>query len=653
MASEQALSTQGICLAARYFAEALETHRRMIDLLNVYPVPDGDTGTNMTLTLRSVCEALDELSEAQRNDRLVVCEAIAKSALMGARGNSGVIISQFLRAMVHVLAQTPAGAGVSAEPVSTEPVGGEPVSAEPVGGEPVSAEQLAEALMAGSVAADASVMKPVEGTILSVARAAAKAAQAACRPAGTSPADTEPAGTEPVSGEPAGTSPADPPPALVSLTQVLEAASTAGQTALEHTPQQLPVLAEAGVVDAGAVGFLLWLAALAKVVSNRPLPAELDLPSDVLDNLYQPAQAQSAQDQPAASPAAVDPAAASPGLGPRYEVMYLLDSQDEQVNAMRQTWSQLGDSIVVAGGDGLWNCHIHTDHIGATIEAGIAAGRPHRIAITDLHEQVDQRERSHDHDHAHDHAHDHDAAAAHPTEPAAALPTAPATCAVVATSPATGIDEIFTQLGVSALVTGGQTMNPSTAELLAAIDATSCNEVVLLPNNANIIAAAEQAAEHSTKQVRVVPTRSIVHGVVSMLGFDPNGTADTNAEQMADMTNSVIAGEVTQAVRSTAAQSSQAQSSQTQVNVGDWIGLCDQVEGHIVSVADNLSQAAIELLSQLIQPEHDALTVITGEGATAAATAAIKSWLTQTHALVKPDFLVGGQAHYPYLFGLE
>ncbi len=578
---EHPLTTQDICSAVRHFADALETHRRTIDLLNVYPVPDGDTGTNMTLTLSSVSEALDELPTSELSDRGAVCEAIAKSALMGARGNSGVIISQFLRAMVHVFAQAP---------------------------EEIGSDHLAAGLAAGSASADASVQEPVEGTILSVARAAATAA-------------TQTAATS-----------------AESVTQVLTAARQAGQTALEKTPQQLAVLAAAGVVDAGAVGFLLWLDALLVVADDRPLPKTLDLPSEVTDTIASLSLQTTQPDTPAAVAAQTGANQSvanttNASLGPRYEVMYLLDSDDELVAEFRNAWSELGDSIVVAGGDGLWNCHIHTDLIGASIEAGITAGRPHRIAITDLHEQVGQLEHEREH------------SSGHPTE----HPITPsATCAVIVVSPAAGVNEIFAGLGANAFISGGQTMNPSTAEILAAIEAVDSNEVVLLPNNSNIIATAQQATEHTSKQVHVVPTRTITHGVGAMIGFDPISTAAHNADQMADFASSVTAGEVTQAVRSTVAQSTGAQ-----VNEGDWIGLSSEIVGHIAAVSDNPSQSAIELLGQLIQPHHDVLTVITGADAAPVDTQAIKAWLAEAHADIQAEFLAGGQAHYPYLFGLE
>ncbi len=614
MASEQVLSTQGICLAIEKFSTALQTHRRTIDLLNVYPVPDGDTGTNMALTLSAVCEALDGLPADQKSDRSQVCETISQAALMGARGNSGVIISQFLRAMVAVLAAAP---------------------------ERIGAGHLADGLKDGSASADKSVMEPVEGTILSVARAVAAVA-------GDAAADLV-----------AKADPADPETDLASqpsICQVLDEALTAGQVALEFTPEQLPVLAQAGVVDAGGVGFLLWLNALLAVVDDRPLPEALALPTHVKDNLAKQAATGQLASPPstsaADSPGAAAGSAARPDLGPRYEVMYLLDSTEELVDQFRQSWSQLGDSIVVAGGDGLWNCHIHTDQIGATIEAGITAGRPHRIAITDLHEQVSDLEHGHAHPHAHDHPHPHDHAAS--TTPTSTTPTT--TSAAVVVSPAPGLDQIFSSIGVATLVSGGQTMNPSTAELLAAIEATASEEIILLPNNANIITTANQAAQHAAKQVHVVPTRTIVHGLAAMIGFDPDADAASNATQMAELASDVIAAEVTQAVRSTTATASAGSASAgvaKPVNKGDWIGIRAEGKSRIIAVADNLADAAIDLLSQLIQPDHDALTVIIGEQATEADTQAIQTWLTQTHASIEADFLFGEQPHYPYLFGLE
>ncbi len=591
-----ALDTRHVVAAVRAYGEALERHRTTIDRLNVYPVPDGDTGTNMALTLASVASELEPVADAGRAE---VCRAISHGALMGARGNSGVIVSQLLRGLAATLAPDASddGAGV-AEPM-------------------IDAPRLAEGLMAASTAADSAVMRPVEGTILSVARASAHAARSAV-------ADDSPQG------------------GAAQLVAMLETARQAGQVALERTPQQLPVLASAGVVDAGAAGYLLLLDALLNVVDGRPLPAEVDLPADVAAVIAHGNAGTALPD------AGVDPVAqrrdelhshlgdeAHDPSGTRYEVMFLLAAHDDRIDAFKNAWDAMGDSIVMVGGDGLWNCHIHTDDIGAVIEAGIDAGRPHRIQITDLHEQVAGL----------------GGHAAHPAPGVQAAarsgsdaPDRPAVgCAVVVVSPSPGLDELFASMGAQELVTGGQTMNPSTAELLAAVEAAPSQQVVVLPNNSNIIPVAHQVSAHTDKTVVVVPTKSVPAGLASLVGYDPDGDAGLNAVAMSDAAEAVTAGEVTRAVRDT-------EGPEGHIGAGDWIGM--DAEG-IVTAGDTALGAATGLLDHLLQPSHEILTLISGADARPADTDAVMAWLAARWPDVEVEHHVGGQDHYPYLFGIE
>ena len=608
------LDSDALAEAIRTYRTALDQHRVTIDRLNVYPVPDGDTGTNMALTLAAVSEELLRAG-AGRAD---ICRAISHGALMGARGNSGVIVSQLLRGMAATLA--PSDEHPEAEP-------------------PIDASLLARGLMAASTAADGAVMRPVEGTILSVARASAQAAE---RALGALAGDEDGA-----------------------LATVLESAKQAGQTALEATPQQLPVLADAGVVDAGAAGYLLLLDALLSVVDGRPLPDAVDLPAEVAAVIAHGNAGASLQGV-AADPVAEQRAELHSHLdgdgghdvhdpsGTRYEVMFLLSAPDENIDDFKVAWDSLGDSIVMVGGDGLWNCHIHTDDIGPVIEAGIDAGRPHRIQITDLHEQVAGLGGHGAHAGQHGahgaHAGQHGAHGAHAGQHGAHAGAAaePAQrplvgCAVVAVSPAAGLDELFASLGCHELVTGGQTMNPSTAELLAAIEAAPSEQVVVLPNNSNIVPVARQAGEHAGKTVTVVATTSVPAGLAALIGYDPDASADANAESMGDAADAVSAGEVTQAVRDTAAPAGP-------VAAGQWIGLDG---GGISAAGDTASAAAVGLLDAMLTPAHEILTLIEGAGAQAAGTAEVTAWLAEHWPDVEVERHVGGQDHYPYLFGIE
>ncbi|MFT5530258.1 MAG: DAK2 domain fusion protein YloV [Candidatus Poriferisodalaceae bacterium] len=544
----------------RAFSTALTAHREVINRLNVYPVPDGDTGTNMSLTLSSVLTAISEATHVDETtdvspDFATVCGAISHGSLMGARGNSGVILSQILRGLASTF-QASHEAGAS-----------------------IDGDVLAEAFTAASVAADGAVMRPVEGTILTVAREVGRGAREATDR---------------------------------SLIGVLESALSVGEVALERTPDQLPVLAEAGVVDAGGAGLLLLLHGALHVADGRDLPN----PPEVSDVAGAPVDRPDSHTHGANSVADL-----------RYEVMYFLEAPDELVPGFKEVWAGLGDSIVVVGGDGLWNCHIHTDDIGPSIEAAIDIGRPTKIRVTDLLEEVEEerwvREAT---------------GSAELSQQRELVP-----CAVVAISPAAGISRIFHSLGVQELVSGGQTMNPSTAEVLAAVERAPADEVVILPNNSNIIAVAQRVDEQTSKTVRVVATRSVPEGFASLLAYDPSVNAETNAEAMAELAAEVLVGEVTQAVRDTT-------SDVGPVTTGDWIGID---RSGIRSIAGSPAEAAIRLLDAKVADSHEILTIIEGEGAGAASTRTITEWVSAHRPGLEVELHHGGQEHYPYLFGIE
>jgi DAK2 domain fusion protein YloV len=538
------------------YDDALAAHREPINRLNVYPVPDGDTGTNMSLTLDSVCEALNDVDD----DLAAVCKAVSHGSLMGARGNSGVILSQVLRGFV----------GVAAESGKLDGAG------------------LARALRAASDAAYEAVMRPVEGTILTVVRESAEAAEEAIA--------------------------ADPDADLVS---VLAAARERGEKALAGTPELLPVLAEAGVVDAGGTGYLLLLDALLHVVDGRPVP--------------EPRVGEGAvrADARLVHAAADEHGDGSSGL--RYEVMYFLEAPDEAIPAFKDVWAGIGDSIVVVGGDGLWNCHIHTDDIGAAVEAAVDAGRPRKIRVTDLAEQVEEERWV------------REATGAGDVVDLPPHASEPVHTAVVAVAAGDGIKRIFYSLGVQGIVAGGQSMNPSTAELLAAVEAVPAEEVVILPNNKNIIPVAEQVDAHTDRTVRVVPTRGIAEGFAALMSYDPEAGADENAKEMTALASNVIAGEVTRAVRDST-------SDVGPIAEGDFVGIASD---GIRAVEQTQAAAACRLLDVLVTGEHEIVTVIEGEGATAGDTRAITEWLDDHRPEVSTEVHHGGQPLYPYLFGIE
>jgi DAK2 domain fusion protein YloV len=540
------------------FRDTMKRHAAGINLLNVYPVPDGDTGTNMSRTLDAVVTELEGADHALEP----TCEAISHGSLMGARGNSGVILSQILRGLVTTLRTATPG----------------------------SATKVAAALKAASVASYEAVLKPIEGTILTVVRETADAAQRAASDGAT-------------------------------LAAMLHVARAAGRTALANTPEQLPVLKEAGVVDAGGAGFLLLMDAALHVVDGEPLPE----PSEASG----PSQEQlDAVSHRASTSGEVDVSEL------RYEVMFLLNIDDAKSKEFMQAWGKIGDSIVVVGGDGLYNCHVHTNDIGAAIEAPLElGGKPFKIRVTDLFEEMEE-------EHAQREA-QMGAAAKRPSA-VSALPAVE--CAVVAICSGDGLAELFGQMGVQGVVTGGQTLNPSTAELLDAVEHMNSQQVIILPNNKNIIPVANQVNALTKKEVRVVPTCSMPEALAALVSYDPEADVDANCEAMSDAAKSVATGEVTQAVRDTNTDAGA-------VKNGDWIGL---VRGDgVVAIGSTMVVAATQLLDQLLSGNGELLTVITGNLATARATEEIIAYMADKHPGVEVEVHPGGQPLYPFLFGVE
>lgn len=549
------------------FRDTMKRHASGINRLNVYPVPDGDTGTNMARTLDAVVLELEGASAELET----TCEAISHGSLMGARGNSGVILSQILRGLSSTL--------------KTAKTSG--------------AQRVAEALKSASSAAYEAVLKPIEGTILTVVRETADAAVKAADEGAT-------------------------------LAVMLRAARAAGRKALDNTPELLPVLKDAGVVDAGGAGFMLFMDSAVYVVDGDPLPEPIYDDGPTAEQLEKVALR-------TATDGSVDVSEL------RYEVMFLLDLDDTKLKKFKNSWGEIGDSIVVVGGDGLYNCHIHTNDIGAAVEAPlIVGGIPSKIRITDLFEEM-----------AEEHA-QRDAGLGAPAEiltgsksgrsgsRQSALP--PVTCAVVAIASGDGLAELFGQMGVHGVVAGGQTMNPSTQELLDAVEHMNATQVVILPNNKNIIPVANKIDELTKKDVRVVPTCSMPEALAALVAYDPEASAEHNGSQMSRAASSVSTGEVTQAVRGT-------NSDAGQVKAGDFIGL---VRGDgVVAVAKTLDAVCRDLFAKLITKERELLTIIYGDGATPQSTEALITHVSEKYPQITCEVHLGGQPLYPYLFGVE
>ncbi len=541
--------------------DALRRHQVEIDELNVYPVPDGDTGTNLVLTVASAWDALvaepddrpagsglvaNVESEIARLARVLRC--MARGALLGARGNSGVIISQILRGTADAIAAVPVARG----------------------------RALADALTAAAKAGYAAVAEPVEGTVLSVATGAALAARTA---------DTD------------------------DLATVVEAAAKGATEALARTPEQLPILARAGVVDAGGRGLVVLLDALVEVVTGRA-PATAPL-------------ARVARD-----PALLTVARETGSVEYGYEVQYLLDASDEAVAALRMGLQPLGDSLVIVGsGAGsalpVWNVHVHVNDVGAAIEAGVRAGRPHRISVTRFADQM---------------------VAAQPA-PLSATPVDPEARGVVVVASGPGLAEIFAAEG-AVVVAGGPTNNPSTMDILRAIQATGAGRVALLPNDSNVLAVAQAAAEEarpSGVRVGVVPTKSPVQAMAAIAVRDPSRRFHDDVIAMAEAAGACRYAEVTVATR-------EALTVAGRCRPGDILGL---VEGEVNVIGQELRETCAVMLDRMLGGGGEMVTLVLGVDAPADLGDALTAHVTQAWTFADVQVYYGGQPHYPLLVGVE
>ena len=521
------------------FRDALQEHKESLNSLNVYPVPDGDTGSNMTATLNSVVSEIESLEDPEFEN---IIEAISHGSLMGARGNSGVIISQILRGFVSEIKNASK--------------------------KTIDANLFSDALRAAASAAYEAVGNPVEGTILTVVRETAEAAEKSLLEHS-------------------------------NLLMVAETAREAAKRSLDSTPDLLPVLARAGVVDAGGSGFLLMLDSLLHVIDDRPMP-EPEIVKASVDSLI------------------LDIHDDTTNSGTRYEVMYFLDAPDDLIPGFKKAWSEIGDSIVVVGGENIWNCHVHTNNIGAAVEAGISIGKPHDIRVTDLFEEI--AENHHEQDHAD-----------------------PIECSVIAVSNGDGIGDIFRSLGATRVVNGGQSMNPSTADLLEAVEAIASEHVIILPNNSNIVAVAEQVDSQTSKTIRVVETHTVTEGFASLLGYDPEGTSDKNQTDMTQFSQMVESGEITTAVRESA-------SDVGQIKKGDFLGLR---KGKVTVIAETIVEATRNLLKEMISDDHEIITLVAGRDSNKKETDEVVAWVSNEYEALEVEVHEGGQPLYQYYIGIE
>jgi DAK2 domain fusion protein YloV len=512
---------------------SLERSRQRIDDLNVYPVPDGDTGTNMTATARSVVERLDETTS---DERVALVKEVTRAALMGARGNSGVILSQIVRGAAETLAANGN----------------------------VDAQTLARSFRSASDAAYRAVRHPVEGTMLSVIRELAEEAE------------THSASTN---------------------AELLFALVRRGEDAVARTPEQLAVLREAGVVDAGGAGLLEIVRGLAASVAGEPLP---EAPSQHEELNVEAIHRELSRY--------------------RYCTTFLIEGDDLDSDAIESELEQLGDSLLVVGDREALKVHVHTDEPGSALAIGTARGVIDRVEIANMHEQTVQREE----------------------RLLEAVPDLPAAhSGIVAVVAGEGNRTLFESLGADTIVEGGQTMNPSTAELVQAVAETDADEIILLPNNANVILSAEQAAGLATKPVTVVPTDSIQAGLAALVSFLPERSATENASEMTAVLAGVVTGEVTRASRDVELNG-------MSVRKGGWLGLAD---GEAVAAGGEFDDVAAQVTDALLAEPRMVLTLLTGADAPGLDT--LLGRIRERHPELELDVQAGGQPHYPLLLSAE
>lgn len=524
-------------------ANILDAQKQEVNELNVFPVPDGDTGTNMSMTMNSAVRELTKMPDAVTVS--AVSETTASSLLRGARGNSGVILSLLFRGIARYFKGKTDATGTD----------------------------LAYALQSGVEAAYKAVMKPAEGTILTVAREAAEAAKTAID-------TTDDAG------------------------EVLAAIVTVAGESLARTPELLPVLKKAGVVDAGGKGLVIVLGAM-------------------LDTLRTGVVAQAGEAAPAAAVTQADAAGkAEEKIRFTYCTEFIVntapDSQKDPL-ALRAFLESLGDCVLVADDTDFIKVHFHTNDPGTAIQEALTYGYLTNIKIDNMRVQHEEKA-----------AHSHKA----PAKP----------LGFVAVAAGSGIADLFRDLGVDKVVEGGQTMNPSTEDILDAVEAVNAETVIVLPNNKNIILAAEQAVTLADCHMHVLHTKSVPQGISAMLTYNPDAKLEDNLKGMEDAFSKVQTGQITFAARDSEFDGQKIQKDE----------ILAMREGKIVFTADDASRAAVRLVDEMADKSTSYITVIYGEGVTSEQAAAVRDELsgklpTQTEINV----INGGQPVYHYIISVE
>lgn len=516
--------------------------QRQIDALNainVFPVPDGDTGTNLYLTMRAAVAEAERVESRRVGDTL---EALARGALMGARGNSGVILSQVFRGFARAAA----------------------------GEEVLSAETLAAALELGARYAYEAVSAPREGTMLTVLREAAEAA----RQHATGGADV-----------------------------ALEATVQAAREAVERTPELLPVLKEAGVVDAGGQGLYVLLDGALRTLRGETPPEEPAVPAADVSHVAAAALLAREHD----------------GHPVGYCVEFLIHGERLDRARLEQELSEIGESVLVVGNHDLLRVHVHARDPERALAVGRGAGQLTDVKVDDMDAQL------------------------HRFVEGAGSGVGSPGVAIVAVARGAGMEEALRSVGVARVVPGGPTMNPSTAELLEAIEACPGERVFVLPDNANVELVARQAATQSRKRVFVIPTRSVPEGIAAALALDPDADDETNARRMAEAAASVRWAEITLAARDMSLGG-------RPIRAGQPIAI---VQGELTVVESSLDDAVFEAVRQMLTPDATLLTLFAGEGVGDADARSLGDRLRERYPQLEVEVVRGDQPHYPYILSLE
>lgn len=542
-------------------SQRLAKNAEFINSLNVFPVPDGDTGTNMNLSFASGAKYVQDSPSEHVGE---LSSILAKGLLMGARGNSGVILSQIFRGFYKRIESK----------------------------EVLTAADLADALTGGVEVAYKAVMKPTEGTILTVAREAAKAANKA-----VSESD--------------------------DVIVVMAATYEAAKKALATTPDLLPVLKEVGVVDSGGQGLTFVYEGFYDALTGKETVSEEYKPNEKeMDEMVNASHHQSVQSQLSTEDIQ---------FGYCTEIMLKLGAgrlvdQKFDYDEFRNHLSEIGDSLLVVADDEVVKVHVHTENPGEVMTYGQHYGSLIKVKVDNMRQQ-------------------HETILENDEEGAEAVDASvePSEIAVISISSGAGVATLFKSLGVSYILSGGQTMNPSTEDIVKAIEATKAKNVIILPNNKNIFLAAEQAVEVSAVPAVVVPSRTIAQGMTAMLGFNIDSTLEENKEVMIENLDTVTSGQVTIAVRDTTIEG-------VEIKKDNYMGIID---GSIKVTDNDRKKVAIEMTKEMLDEDSEIITIIVGEDGSEAEAKEIEAAIYEIDEDLEVEIHEGNQPVYPYLISVE